>query len=201
MTNPPFNPNDPSGQQPGGPFDQGQPPQNPYPQDPYQQAPYQQDPYQQAPYDQNQYPQNPYGAPVPAPEGGRPRPSVNMQQAVKLFFKNYAVFNGRASRSEYWWMFVFSWLISIILSGLGRMIGDSGTTFLDVLSGVWGLATIVPSLAIVWRRLHDTGRAGGWFFIVFVPIVGWIILIVFLASAPKADAWQRFDNGKLPVES
>lgn len=191
MTNPPFNPNDPSGQQPGGPFDQTQPPQDPY----------QQNSYPQNSYPQNPYQQNPYGAPAPAPEGGRPRPSVSFGQAITLYFKNYVVFNGRASRSEYWWSFLFTWLVGVILSGLGQSIGDTGGSTLSVISGVWSLATILPSLAITWRRLHDTGRAGGWFFIVLIPVVGWIILIVFLASAPAPDAWQRFDNGKLPVES
>lgn len=190
MTNPPMDPNDPTGaQQPGGPFDQ-----NPYPQG----QPYPQNQYAQNPYAQNPYQPGGYGAPT----GGRPRPKVDMKQAVTLFFKNYAVFNGRASRSEYWWVALFTWLIQVVLSGLANAMGDSGAANgIEVISGLWGLAIIVPSLAIVWRRLHDTGRSGGWFFIGFIPIVGWIILIVFLASPSRPDAWQRYDNGKLPVES
>ncbi|AZZ39259.1 DUF805 domain-containing protein [Acidipropionibacterium jensenii] len=189
MTNPPLNPDDPNGQQPPSPYDQYAGAQDPYSQNPHPQDPYQQGPYQQ----------NPYGAAGPA--GGRPRPSVTFQQAIQLFFKNYAVFNGRASRSEYWWVALFTFLVNAVLNGLARSIGDSGSMALTVVSSLWSLAILVPSLAICWRRLHDTGRPGGWFFIVLIPIVGWIILIVFLAGPSRQDAWQRFDNGTLPVES
>ncbi len=169
MTNPQMGPNDPYGQQPGGP------------------------------YGQNPYAQNPYGyAEGPA---GRPRPSVGFGEAVRLFFKNYAVFNGRASRSEFWWVILFTWLIDVAINGIARTTGDSASMALSAVSGLWSLAILVPSLAITWRRLHDTGRAGGWWFLIFLPVVGWIILIVFLAGASNPDAWQRFDNGKLPAES
>lgn len=156
------------------------------------------DPYGQNPY--GQVPQNPY-SPGTGLQGGRPRPSVNFGQAFTLFFKNYAVFNGRASRSEYWWAFLGTYAVSAVLGGIANGVGDTGGTILSSLSGLWGLAILVPSLAICWRRLHDTGRSGGWWFIGLVPVVGWIILIVFLAGQSRPDAWQRFDNGKLPVES
>lgn len=148
MTNPPLNPDDPNGQQPPSPYDQYAGAQDPYSQNPYPQDPYQQGPYQQ----------NPYGAAGPA--GGRPRPSVTFQQAIELFFKNYAVFNGRASRSEYWWVALFTFLVNAVLNGLARSIGDSGSMALTVVSSLWSLAILVPSLAICWRRLHDTGRPG-----------------------------------------
>jgi len=184
-----MDPNDPTGaQQPGGPFDQ-----NPYPQG----QPYPQDQYAQNPYAQNPYQQGGYGAPT----GGRPRPKVDMKQAVTLFFKNYVVFNGRASRSEYWWVTLFTIVVDIVLNAIGRVIGENGSAAIMTLTYLWGLAILVPSLAITWRRLHDTGRSGAWILLWFLPIVGWIILIVFLASPSRPDAWQRYDNGKLPVES
>lgn len=156
------------------------------------------DPYGQIPSDP--YGQNPYGTGAGI-QAGRPRPSVSFQQAVQLFFKNYAVFNGRASRSEYWWVVVFSWLVSAVLGGLGNMLGDTGGTLVSGVSGLWSLAILVPTLAISWRRLHDTGRSGGWIFINFIPLVGTIIYIVFVAGASRPDAWQKYDNGNLPAES
>lgn len=180
----------------GDPYAQG--PQDPYqqaPQAPYGQAP--QNPYGQAP--QNPYGQNPYGG--TALQAARPRPSVSFGQAISLFFKNYAVFNGRASRSEFWWVMLFTWAVNIIVSGLANAFGGSGDTILTSLDGLWGLAILVPTLAISWRRLHDTGRSGGWWFINLIPLIGTIIFIVFTAGQSRPDAWQRFDNGKLPVES
>ncbi|AXE38605.1 DUF805 domain-containing protein [Acidipropionibacterium virtanenii] len=153
------------------------------------------DPYGQVPGDP--YGQNSFGQ----TQGGRPRPSVNFSQAIQLFFKNYAVFNGRASRSEFWWVMLFTWLVNVVLNGIGRAAGDSGSTALMSLSGLWSLAILVPSLAIAWRRLHDTGRSGGWFFINFIPFVGTIIFIVLTASPSNPAAWQQYDNGKLPAES
>lgn len=164
--------------------------------DPYAQGP--QGPYQQAP--QSPYGQNPYAAGT-ALQAGRPRPSVSFGQAISLFFKNYVAFNGRASRSEFWWVMLFTWLVNAILSGIGNAIGGTGGTALTTVNGLWSLAILIPTLAISWRRLHDTGRSGGWWFINLIPIIGTIIFIVFTAGQSKPDAWQRFDNGKLPVES
>lgn len=166
--------------------------------DPYGQGPT--DPYSQGPSDP--YGQAPYASGLGA-QAGRPRPTVSFGQAITLFFKNYAVFNGRASRSEFWWAIVFMWLVNVVLNGIGRITaGSDGTSTLGlVTSGVWSLAILVPELAICWRRLHDTGRSGGWFFINLIPLVGQIIFIVFTASASRPDAWQKYDNGKLPVES
>lgn len=167
----------------GDPYGQG-------PTDPYSQGP--SDPYGQAPY-----------APGPGVQGGRPRPSVGFGQAVSLFFKNYAVFNGRASRSEFWWVYLFLVLVNIVINGITRLTsGDNGTSAIGLaISGVWSLAILVPGLALAWRRLHDTGRSGGWVFINLIPLIGTIIYIVFTAGASKPDAWQKYDNGKLPVES
>jgi uncharacterized membrane protein YhaH (DUF805 family) len=202
---------------------QGQP--DPYSQqDPYgQQAQYgQQNPYGQPnPYGQNPYPPAPYGA-MPGP-GGRPRPSVGFGQAIKLFFKNYAVFSGRASRSEYWWVQLFLGLLYIVWTvlflvagGAATMAADSdpygttsgtttglgvGAVFIIIIGVLMYLAVIVPSLAISWRRLHDTDKSGGFYFLSFIPWVGGIILIILQALPSVPQAWQRWDNGKLPVEN
>ena len=91
--------------------------------------------------------------------------------------KKYAVFSGRAHRQEYW-MFV---LINLIIGfGLGFIEGLVGLP--GVLSTLYGLAILLPSLGVSIRRLHDTGRTGWWVLISFVPILGLIVLIVFMVK-------------------
>lgn len=199
----------------------GQPQSSPYGQPP---APYQPAPYGQSGYGQDLYGQNPYAA-FTGPGAGRPRPSVDFVTAIKLFFKNYAVFSGRASRSEYWWVSLFLGLVYIVWGILFGIAGGfalamsstdpygtttsstasnglgAGFIFLMILGILMWLAVIVPSLAITWRRFHDTDKSGAFYFLSLIPYVGGIIVIVLLALAPVPTAWQRWDNGQLPVES
>lgn len=87
-------------------------------------------------------------------------------------------------------MFVlFNIVIGIVLSIIDRALGfgDNGA---GVLGSIYSLAVLVPSLAVAVRRLHDTNRSGWWWFIVFVPLVGWIILIVWLATAGQVGPNQ-----------
>ncbi|MEV7425134.1 MULTISPECIES: DUF805 domain-containing protein [unclassified Streptomyces] len=90
--------------------------------------------------------------------------------------KQYAVFSGRARRKEYWMFFLFNFVISIAVGVIGGVIGAE-----NLLNALYGLAILIPSLAVAVRRLHDTGRSGWWLLIALVPLVGFIILIVFLA--------------------
>lgn len=135
-----------------------------------------------------------------------PLHGASFGQAVKRFFKKYAVFSGRASRSEYWWVFLFSAIVSVVFSLVGSLTGTTtvdttdglaamnmGNPVVNVLQGLWGLATIVPSLALLFRRLHDTNRSGWWWLIAFVPIVGWIILLVFVLGDSRQEG-ARFDD-------
>ncbi|AXE38604.1 DUF805 domain-containing protein [Acidipropionibacterium virtanenii] len=219
----------------------GPAPQNPDPyQQPYQQAqgqpgpygqqgqpgPYsQQSPYgQQNPYGQSPYAPAPYGA-MPGPGGGRPRPSVGFGRAVQLFFKNYAVFNGRASRSEYWWVVLFNGLIGLVFGIFAAVMAASavasiptdpydpnydpnaavagisgGLIFMYIILGIWSLAILVPSIAIAVRRFHDTDKSG-WFYLLSLIPGGSIVVLILLAMPSVPQAWQRYDTGKLPVES
>ena len=125
-------------------------------------------------------------------------------QAFARFFKKYAVFHGRASRSEFWWWYLASVIISGLLWGLAYtvgnplMINENGVPT-PVFSAImipyylWGLATFIPWLALAWRRLHDTNRSGGWWFIGLIPFVGWIILLVFFLLPPVPEG-SRFDR-------
>jgi uncharacterized membrane protein YhaH (DUF805 family) len=142
------------------------------------------------------------------PPLSQPLYGATLGQAVKRFFTKYATFSGRASRSEYWWWILANVIITTVLYGVLMVLAFSGAT-IDSATGtsqpgplfglgiaiyaVWYLATIVPSLAIVWRRLHDTNRSGAFFFLSFIPFVGSIILIVFLVLDTD-PAGARFDR-------
>ncbi|HVL76186.1 MAG TPA: DUF805 domain-containing protein [Noviherbaspirillum sp.] len=91
--------------------------------------------------------------------------------AIKTCFAKYADFTGRATRSEYWWFFLFVVLGSIAAGAIA-----------DVVHLLFMLATLLPSLAAAARRLHDTGRSGWLLLIGFIPIVGALVLIYFLVQ-------------------
>jgi uncharacterized membrane protein YhaH (DUF805 family) len=120
---------------------------------------------------------------------------MNMQDAVSSVFRNYATFSGRARRAEYWWFILFSIVVSAILSMIdGAVFGYSFTSATGegsaafaysspgILPSIWSLATLLPSLAVAARRLHDTGRSGWWLLIFLIPLVGVIVLLVWFAS-------------------
>jgi uncharacterized membrane protein YhaH (DUF805 family) len=86
--------------------------------------------------------------------------------------KHYVDFAGRVGRQEYW-MFI---LISVLLQAAFDVVG------LDEVSMLIALGLLVPSLGLAARRLHDTGKSGWWQLLMLVPIIGWIILIVWLAT-------------------
>ncbi|WP_055489991.1 DUF805 domain-containing protein [Streptomyces sp. TP-A0356] len=105
--------------------------------------------------------------------------------------KKYAVFNGRARRQEYWMFFLFNLIISIVLTVIDSAM-DS-----NILSILYGVAVLLPSIGVTVRRLHDTGKSGWWIFISLIPLVGAIVLIVFLATEGKPEPNQYGTNPKL----
>jgi uncharacterized membrane protein YhaH (DUF805 family) len=145
----------------------------------------------------------PAGSAVPlwAPYYGAP-----IGEAVRRFFKKYATFTGRASRSEYWWWALISGVVGIVLNiivsvggSAGATVNDSGATVPGpgmivgvVLAVIWGLATIIPSLALVVRRLHDVNFSGWMILIGLVPFLGGLALLIFMLLPPKPEG-QRFD--------
>lgn len=93
-------------------------------------------------------------------------------------FKKYAIFTGRAQRKEYWFFVLFNIIFSIILSVFDAALFGAGGAM--PLSSVFMFVTLVPGIAVSVRRLHDIGRTGWWLLLLFVPLVGSIILIIFL---------------------
>ena len=192
--------------------------QQPY--DPSQQ-PY--DPSRQ-PYDPTRQPygpgpQQPYGqlgeVPLPAPLYG-----ATIGQAVKRFWKKYATFSGRASRSEFWWWVLVSYGVTLVLGFVNQaVVGPqpqppvaTATSPVDqaaffaylravlvwaakasVLGNLWWLVQLVGLVALSVRRLHDTNRSGWWTPLYVIPLVGQIVMIVFWASAPRPEG-QRYDR-------
>jgi uncharacterized membrane protein YhaH (DUF805 family) len=110
--------------------------------------------------------------------------------------KKYAVFDGRARRQEYWMFVLISTLLPIlamILAGaLGMQMGNGAT----VLLAVYYVATLLPSIAVWVRRLHDTGRSGWWVLASFVPLIGTIALLVFSLQDGEHGTNQYGPNPK-----
>jgi uncharacterized membrane protein YhaH (DUF805 family) len=110
-------------------------------------------------------------------------PKVSFPQAVKLGFKNYFKFSGRATRAEYWWWLLFTVLIGIGLDVIDTLTGTMGDAGQGLLGFLFKLATIVPSVALGVRRLHDINRTGWWLlvwgFFPMAAIGGGILLVSF----------------------
>ena len=112
---------------------------------------------------------------------------VGFSEAVKLFFSNYFYFSGRSTRSEYWWFVVFNIIVAIFLSILAAI---TKSQLVSILYGLYGLAILIPSITLSARRLHDIGKGFGWIFISLIPLIGWIILIVYTATeSGPANQW------------
>lgn len=94
--------------------------------------------------------------------------------------KKYAEFSGRARRREYWLFALFNLLITMALAFVDGATGLMHETGYGLLSGLYTLAILIPGIAVSVRRLHDTGRSGWWLFIGLVPLIGAIVLLVFM---------------------
>jgi uncharacterized membrane protein YhaH (DUF805 family) len=101
--------------------------------------------------------------------------------------KNYAVFSGRSCRSEYWYFALFYVILYVVCAIVDVATGSfDRASGIGVFTGILTLALLIPSLSVTVRRLHDTGRSGWWLFIALIPLVGAIILLVFLAQDGEA---------------
>ncbi|HEY8160016.1 MAG TPA: DUF805 domain-containing protein [Methylobacter sp.] len=115
--------------------------------------------------------------------------------------KKYAVFKGRARRKEYWYFLLISTVISIVLVLIDSVTGTlSEEAGIGLLSGIYSLAVLIPGISVAIRRLHDTDRSGWWFLIALIPIIGGIVLLIFMVldSAPGDN--QYGPNPKVAVE-
>lgn len=105
--------------------------------------------------------------------------------AIKKGFKGYVVWNARSTRSEYWWWVLFTLIVGIVATIIDTVVFGSEGMGAGWLSIIATIALFLPGLSLVVRRLHDTDRSGWWIWISLIPIVGGIILIVFMLLPSK----------------
>ena len=131
---------------------------------------------------------------------------MSLGEAVRSVYTNYARFDGRASRSEYWWYQIFLLLVGVAWLALGVLaIGARVSAFFAVLSLgvlVFWLASIIPSLAVLCRRLHDSDHSGWWFWITLIPYLGELILLIFMVL-PSTPGYNRYGSpaGESPADA
>jgi uncharacterized membrane protein YhaH (DUF805 family) len=133
---------------------------------------------------------------------GRPAKMMGFLDSVKsVLMNNFANFNGRASRSEYWWFVLFGYLAGFCFGFVDGVIlvvmdvpMDSLLWAFSPMATLFQLAIMIPALAVAVRRLHDLGKSGWWFFILLIPCVGIILYIVWMASEGEPH-----DNAYGPV--
>jgi uncharacterized membrane protein YhaH (DUF805 family) len=102
---------------------------------------------------------------------------MTFTESIQTCFNKYADFNGRATRSEFWW-----WVLFVILATL------AGNILSDKLGMLISLGTLLPYIAVTARRLHDTNRSGWWQLIGIIPVIGWIIMIIWCAQESASQS-------------
>jgi uncharacterized membrane protein YhaH (DUF805 family) len=113
---------------------------------------------------------------------------MNFTAAIRSFWSRFADFKGRSRRSEYWYVQLFLVVTNLAVAGidLALMDGDVDRFIANggggIVGLIWIFATIVPALAVLIRRLHDTGKSGWWALVGFIPLVGAIVLLVFTVT-------------------
>lgn len=107
---------------------------------------------------------------------------MTFSESISICFKKYATFDGRASRSEYWWFVLFTFIASLATGIVS-----------ETLSGLFSLAVLLPSLAVGARRLHDTDRSGWFLLLWIIPVIGWIVLVIWAIQEGKEP--NRYTTG------
>ena len=121
-----------------------------------------------------------------------------MIEAYKKFWKGYVDFEGRSTRSDYWFVYLVNVLITfayfLLQAVFGGLVAVTESSFLAVISLIllliffaYGIAAFLPSIAVTVRRLRDAGYNWPYIFVAFIPFVGWIILIVLLCKPTKVE--------------
>lgn len=126
---------------------------------------------------------------------------MSFMDSITTCFGKYATFKGRASRSEFWYFALFVWVSIIVLSFVDSAIfgprevvmmsaSDSLATGMSFdmswqpqpITAIFMLATLLPNISVMVRRLHDTARSGWWYWIILIPLIGFIVLLVFFVG-------------------
>jgi uncharacterized membrane protein YhaH (DUF805 family) len=99
--------------------------------------------------------------------------------AIGTCFSKYATFAGRAARPEYWYWVLFTVVATLIFTMIELRVSAVGGRALDA---IFSIATFIPSIAVAARRLHDTDRSGWWQLLVLIPVIGWILLLIWFCQ-------------------
>jgi uncharacterized membrane protein YhaH (DUF805 family) len=109
-------------------------------------------------------------------------------------WKDWQNFSGRATRTEYWTFTLYNLIIIAVIAGMNVVIDT------DIIDLIYSLAVFVPALAVSVRRLHDTGRSGWWILIFIIPLIGFIVLVVFYCQDSRADNQYGKNPKAVPAE-
>lgn len=142
-----------------------------------------------SPFDNAGYQNEPYGFPYEEPVNPNAG-KVDFKTAIKLYFKNFANFETRSTKTEYWWSVLFEILVGMVagIIPLSTQVDYfSGEITINYLSSVASLVLFIPSLAVAVRRLHDTGKKWTYMLINLIPVVGWIFYIIQLCKDSDED--------------
>lgn len=143
-------------------------------------------PYRRAGGTDNAEPMQPH-APISNTQDPARSDANTFLGALKDGFARYVDFKSRSTRSQFWWWTLWSLIIDVVT---GFIDGDLWTGNFGPVNLLVSVAIFLPSLAVGIRRLHDTGRSGWWYLLIFLPIIGWIILLVFFCTKTQEQANQ-----------
>lgn len=113
---------------------------------------------------------------------------MNFGEAIQTCFRKYADFNGTAARPEFWWWVLFCFLGSAVFTALNLRLGNA-----------FSLVTFLPSIAVGARCLHDTDRSGWLQLLGLIPIIGWILLIIWCAEPGKPNRYSGTSGAGTPA--
>ena len=120
-----------------------------------------------------------------------------MNYFIDCLTKKYACFSGRARRKEYWLFVLFNFIAAFVVGFIGGVLaGATGVEAFAYLGAIYNLAVLLPGFGVFVRRMHDIGRSGWWWLIAFIPIIGWIVLIVFCCLDSQPGDNQYGPNPK-----
>jgi len=150
----------------------------------------------------------PVGQIVAVPDQDGAQYGASAADAWRRFVRKYFVFSGRASRSEFWWWMLAFVVVSVGLSLINKAaVGPAPTDpsavwhyilQTSVLSTLWSLINFVGAAALTVRRLHDTGRSGWWWFVQLIPVIGSIVMIVFVLLPTRPQPVTTGQSGPDP---
>lgn len=128
-----------------------------------------------------------YNGPAQAqgePTIDQPYYGIGLFGAVARFFRKYATFSGRASRSEFWWWVLFTFIVNFAINLFSQFVSEQVG---GILSGAWWLLTLIPGIALFVRRLHDSNKSG---WLIILPYACYVIAFILLFAALGYAAFQ-----------